>query len=207
MSGPETGGPRRVALTGGIGTGKSTVRAAFAARGVPTIDADALARSALAPGTPGLAAVVARFGPGVLDAAGTLDRSVLAGIVFADPAARLDLEAIVHPPVREATERWFASLANRADAFAIADIPLLYETGRDRDFNVVIVAACQPETQLARVMARDGATAADVQRRIASQLPLEEKIRRANYVIRTDGTLEDIDAEVQALHERLMARP
>jgi len=207
MSGAEPDGPVRIALTGGIGTGKSTVRAAFAARGVPTIDADTLARNALAPGTPGLAAVVARFGRGVLDAAGTLDRSVLAGVVFADTAARLDLEAIVHPPVREATERWFASLANRAYPFAIADIPLLYETGRDRDFSVVIVAACKPETQLARVMARGGATAADVQRRIAAQLPLDEKIRRADYVIRTDGTLEHIDAEVEALHERLMARP
>jgi dephospho-CoA kinase len=205
MSGLEPRAPRRIALTGGIGTGKSTVRAAFAARGVPTIDADTLARSALAPGTPGLAAAVARFGHGVLDASGTLDRSVLAGIVFADPAARLDLEAIVHPPVREATERWFASLATQVSPIAIADIPLLYEVGRARDFSAVIVAACAPETQLARVMARDGASAADVQRRIASQLPLEEKIRRANYVIRTDGAFEDTDAQVQALYERLMA--
>ena len=126
---------RRVALTGGIATGKSHVRAQFEQLGVPTIDADGLAHEAVAPGTPGLAAVVERFGREVLAAAGTLDRRKLASIVFIDPAARRDLEAIVHPAVRRATNEWFDVLDPARYAFAIADIPLLYEVGRDRDFD------------------------------------------------------------------------
>jgi dephospho-CoA kinase len=195
--------PRRVGLTGGIGTGKSTVRAAFARRGVPTIDADVVARAVVAGGTPGLDAVVARFGRAVLGADGEIDRRALAGIVFADADARHDLEAIVHPRVREETERWFRSLPDAAQPFAIADIPLLYETGGERDFAVVIVAACTPEAQLARVMARDGLSADDVRRRLAAQLPIEDKVRRADYVIHTDGTRAETDAQVQRVYEKL----
>jgi dephospho-CoA kinase len=196
---------RRVALTGGIATGKSYVRAQFEKHGVPTIDADTLSREAVAAGTPGLAAVVARFGSGVLDQAGTLDRHKLASIVFMDPAARRDLEAIVHPAVRRATDAWFDALDPARYALAVADIPLLYEVGRDKDFDAVIVTAVDPETQVRRVVERDGASETEARQRIAAQLPIDDKVRRADFVIRTDGSFEQTDDQVRAVLEQLQA--
>ena len=196
----------RVALTGGIATGKSHVRAAFDRLAVPTIDSDTLARNAVAPGTPGLQAVVARFGGKVLDTSGALDRRKLGDIVFADPDARRALEAIVHPEVRLATERWFGSLDAARHTYAIADIPLLYEVGRDADFETVIVVACDPAAQLRRLMDRDGLSEDDARRRIEAQMPLDDKARRADYVIRTDGTLEDTERQVGIVFARLNAR-
>lgn len=195
---------RKVALTGGIATGKSHVRAEFDALGVPTIDADILAREAVAPGTPGLASVIERFGPDILDASGALDRRKLGAVVFTDPAARQDLEQIVHPLVRQAIARWFASLDVR-HPFAIADIPLLYETGGDRDFAAVIVTACAPETQLRRIIERDGLSEAEARQRIGAQIPMEEKVRRATYVIRTDGDFEESRRQVGDVRRRLAA--
>lgn len=200
---PRTPVTRRVALTGGIATGKSHVRAEFERLGVPTIDSDLLARKAVAPGTAGLQHVIDRFGSAVLDEGGRLDRRRLARIVFDDPRARLDLEAIIHPVVRAETEAWFASLDPARHPFAIADIPLLFETGRDRDFAATIVTACDPDEQLRRVMARDGASEEDARRRIAAQLPIADKIRRATYVITTDGTFEETNAQVAQVAGRL----
>jgi dephospho-CoA kinase len=196
---------KRIALTGGIATGKSHVRSQFEKLGVPTIDSDVLAKEAVRPGTHGLAAVIARFGSAVVDASGALDRRKLAAIVFQDPLARRDLEAIIHPVVRQTTEAWFGSLAPTQHPFAIADIPLLYETGRDADFEAVIVAACDPNTQVQRVMARDGATEEEARQRIAAQLPIDEKVRRATHVIRTDGTLADTDDQVREVYRRLLS--
>jgi dephospho-CoA kinase len=193
-----------VALTGGIATGKSHVRAQFEALGVPTIDSDTLARQAVAPGSTGFDAVIRRFGPDIVDPSGALDRRKLAGIVFQDPQARHDLEAIVHPVVRQATEAWFDSLDSR-HPFAVADIPLLFETGRDADFDAVIVTACDSETQVRRVITRDRVTEAEARQRIAAQLPLEEKVRRGDYVITTDGTLADTDRQVRAVYEALLS--
>lgn len=194
---------RRIALTGGIATGKSHVRAEFERLGVPTIDSDALAHSAVAPGTDGLRRVVERFGRGVLAPAGSLDRRKLAAIVFADADARRDLEHIVHPYVREATDRWFTSLRDSIHPFAIADIPLLYEVGRERDFEAVIVAACDADTQLRRVMERDSLTAGEARQRLASQLPIDDKAGRADYVIRTDGSFEETHRQVRDVYVRL----
>lgn len=196
---------RRIALTGGIATGKSYVRARFEALGVPTIDADTLAREAVAPGTAGLAAVVARFGSEVLHVDGTLDRQRLARVVFADPESRRALEAIVHPEVQRATDRWFASLDPASAPYAIADIPLLYEVGRDRDFDVVIVVACDPDTQRRRVTERDGMSDADARLRIGAQLPIEKKVLLANYVISTDCSFEETDRQVDGVFDRLRA--
>jgi len=182
--------PIRAALTGGIATGKSRCLAAFAALGVPTIDADQLARDVVAPGTPGLQAVVDRFGGDVLAGDGTLDREALGAIVFADTLARHDLEGIIHPAVYTAIERWFATLEA---PLGIADIPLLFETERESDFDVVIVAACRPDQQLARLMTRSGLSEADARARIAAQMPLANKVARADYVIDTSGTLEETD--------------
>lgn len=196
----------RVALTGGIATGKSYVRAELEKLGVPTIDSDLLARDAVAPGTPGLDTVVRRFGAGVITPVGTLDRHRLGEIVFADPRARKDLEAIIHPAVREATERFFASLDPARHPFAVADIPLLYEVGRDKDFDVVVVVAVDPGTQVARVMERDGLSEKEARQRLAAQLPIDEKVNRAHYVIRTSGTFDDTNAQVSRLVEALGRR-
>jgi dephospho-CoA kinase len=196
---------RRVALTGGIATGKSHVRAQFEKLGIPTIDADTLSREAVAVGTPGLAAVVHRFGRGVLAPSGGLDRQKLAAIVFMDAAARRDLEAIIHPAVRQATDAWFDSLDPARYSVAIADIPLLYEVGRERDFDAVIVTAVDPETQVRRVMERDGATEVEARQRLAAQLPIDEKVRRADFVIETEGTFEQTSEQVRRVLEQLEA--
>jgi dephospho-CoA kinase len=196
-------GVRRVALTGGIATGKSYVRARFEALGVPAIDADTLARDAVAPGTAGLAAVVSRFGEKVLRADGALDRQRLADIVFADPESRRALEAIVHPEVRRATDQWFAALDPQETPYAVADIPLLYEVGRDRDFDAVIVVACDPDTQRRRLVARDGMSDAEACQRISAQLPIDQKVTRATHVILTDGSYEETDRQVKSVFNRL----
>lgn len=193
---------RRVGLTGGIATGKSYVASRFLAAGVPVIDADVLARDAVAPGSAGLAAVVERFGRVVLTSDGTLDRARLGDIVFRDQAARRDLEAIVHPFVRREIESFFERVPPDVP-FAVADIPLLYETGRQRQFDRVVVVACGRETQLTRVMARDGVTHEEAEHRIAAQLPIDAKVTLADHVIRTDGTHEETDAQVTALIEKL----
>src|SRR4029453_5677942 len=194
---------RRVALTGGIATGKSHVRARFESIGIPTVDADLLARDAVAKGSAGLAAVVGRLGTEVCEGDGTLDRRKVGAIVFHDPDARRDLEKIVHPYVREMTERWFASLDPERAPFAVADIPLLFESQREGDFDTVIVTACEPETQLRRLMARDGLGEAEARQRIAAQWPLEKKMANADYVIRTDGTFDETNRQVDAVVSRL----
>jgi dephospho-CoA kinase len=193
-----------VALTGGIATGKSHVRAEFERRGVPTIDADVLARAAVAPGTPGLTAIASRFGADVLDASGALDRKQLASIVFDNADARRDLERIIHPAVRLAIDDWFAALPP-TQRVAIADIPLLYETGRDGEFDAVIVTTCDPETQVRRVMSRDSISESEARQRIAAQLSSDEKMRRATYVIHTDGTFDDTAGQVREIYDKLVA--
>src|SRR5688500_7506339 len=195
---------RQVALTGGIATGKSYCLGRFEAMGVPVIDADRLARLAVAPGSPGLAAVVQRFGNSVLRDDGTLDRSALAAIVFADRAARADLEAIVHPDVYRRIREWFARLPP-GTAVAIADIPLLYETGHEHEFDGTIVCACAPDEQLRRLVVRDGLSEEEARARLAAQWPIDEKVKRADYVIRTDGSFAETDAEVRRVYDRLIS--
>ena len=202
---PSSSPVRRVALTGGIGTGKSYVRGRLERAGVPTLDADILARDAVAPGTPGLSAVARRFGAAVLNSDGTLNRHALGVMVFGDPEARRDLEAIVHPAVRTAIDRWFSQLDSAAYTFAVADIPLLFETNRQGDFDAIILTTCSPETQLRRLLMREGMTESDAHQRIAAQLPVGEKITRASFVIDTDGTLAQTDAQVDAVVRDLAA--
>lgn len=195
----------RVVLTGGIATGKSRVLDRFAARGVPTSDADRWARAATAPGGPAWQDVRDRFGPDVFDAEGRVDRHRLGAVVFADDAARADLNAIVHPRVRAAISAWFTRLERRPDhRFGIVAIPLFFESPRAETFDRVIVTACGRPAQIARVMAR-GFSPDEAERRVAAQLPTPEKTRRADHVIRTDGTLADTDRQVDALWARLAA--
>ena len=195
---------RRVGLTGGIATGKSYVRSRFEQLGVPTIDADLLSREAVAPGTRELDEVAQRFGRHVLRDDGSLDRARLASVVFADPDARRALEAIIHPYVQRRTDEWFAGLDPHRHVYAVADIPLLYEVGRDKAFDRVIVVACSQETQLRRIVDR-GFTLVEARARLAAQMPLEDKIARADVVIRTDGAFDDTDRQVRAA-DTLMRR-
>ena len=194
----------RVALTGGIATGKSYCLQRFAALGAATIDADALAREAVAPGTRGLRAVVGRFGEGILSADGTLDRLALGRLVFADNRERAALEAIIHPEVYRRIRAWFAGLPTAA-RLAIADIPLLFETGQEHEFDAVIVTACEPEEQLRRMVARDNLRESEARERLAAQLPIDEKIKRASYVIHTDRGFAETDAQVRNVYTALLA--
>src|SRR3954468_21520167 len=144
----------RVVLTGGIATGESYCLRHFSELGVPVVDADRLARDAVAAGAPGVAAVVQQFGADLLLGDGTLDRAALGRIVFEDSRARAALEAIVHPEVYRRIRAWFAGLPT-ATRVALADIPLLFETGQEHEFDEVIITACEPAEQLRRIMARD----------------------------------------------------
>jgi dephospho-CoA kinase len=193
---------KRIGLTGGIATGKSHVAARLREAGVPVVEADVLAREVVQPGTPGFDAVVSRFGREVVGADGALDRRRLGSLVFADGAARRDLEAIVHPPVRAAILAFFSSLPENTP-FAVADIPLLYETGREAEFDGVIVVACDRQTQIARVMSRDRLSRDEAERRVAAQLPIGEKRQRADYLIDSSGARADTDRQVAELVTRL----
>lgn len=197
---------RRIGLTGGIATGKSHVVSRIRDAGIPVVDADVLARQAVAAGSAGLAAVVTRFGEDILNADGTLDRARLGALIFRDEAARRDLENIVHPFVRRGIADFFDDLP-AGTPFAVADIPLLYETHQERRFDKVIVVACPRATQIERVMSRDKLSREEAERRVAAQFPIEEKVRRADYVIHTAGTFADTAAQVDALIEALRALP
>lgn len=199
----------KVGLTGGIGSGKSEVTRRLAALGAYVVDADVLAREVVEPGTPGLAAVAAEFGAEVLRPDGSLDRDRLGAIVFADPAARARLNAIVHPLVGAATAERFA--AAPADAIVVHDVPLLVEVGLAAAYDVVIVVAATPETQGSRLVRARGMSADEARSRIAAQAPLADKLAVADFVITNDGSLDDLDRQVQAvwlaLQDRLRTRP
>lgn len=194
---------RKVALTGGIATGKSYCLTRFARRGVPTIDADMLARTVVARGEPAWAAVRARFGDEYLLGNGEIDRARLGALVFSDPAARRDLETIVHPAVYDAIRAWYETVSHRSASFALADIPLLYETDHAADFDFVVATWCPLELQIERLRSRDGLSEDEARRRIAAQLPADEKARRANYVIKTNGTFPETDSQIAAIYAEL----
>ena len=199
----------KVGLTGGIGSGKSEVTRRLAALGAYVVDADVLAREVVEPGTPGLAAVAAEFGAEVLRPDGSLDRDRLGAIVFADPAARARLNAIVHPLVGAATAERFA--AAPADAIVVHDVPLLVEVGLAAAYDVVLVVAATPETQGSRLVRARGMSADEARSRIAAQAPLADKLAVADFVITNDGSLDDLDRQVQAvwlaLQDRLRTWP
>jgi dephospho-CoA kinase len=195
---------QKVALTGGIATGKSYVLDCFRAMGVPCLDADELAHGVMAAGTEASSAIGARFGAEMLTPDGAVDRRRLGPVVFADRAARQDLEAIVHPAVyRAITAGLRAFDLTERPPLAVVDIPLLYETGHHQDFDRVVATLCSRSTQLGRLMAR-GLTEADAELRLAAQMPAEEKAARAHHVIRTDGAFDETNAQVAALVRLLL---
>ena len=185
-----------VGLTGGIGSGKSTVASQLAARGAVTIDADALARQVVEPEGPAYAPVVARFGPDVVAADGTVDRRRLAAVVFADPAARADLEAIVHPAVREGVAARLAEL-DGTDRIVVEEIPLLTESPASRiGLAAVIVVDCPEDVAVRRLAASRSMSEADVRVRIAAQASRAERLALADFVLDNAGTLDELRAEV-----------
>jgi dephospho-CoA kinase len=187
----------RVGLTGGIGSGKSEVARLLAAHGAVVVDSDALAREVVAPGTPGLAAVVAAFGPGVLAPDGGLDRPALAALVFADPAARERLNAIVHPLVAAAAAERTAGVPG--DAVVVHDVPLLVEAGLAGGFDVVVVVDAPEDVRLARLTGRRGMSPEDASARMRAQATREERLAAAGHVIANDGTLQDLAERVDTL--------
>jgi dephospho-CoA kinase len=192
-----------VGLTGGIATGKSTVGRLLRERGVPVIDADQVARDVVAVGSPGLAKVVERFGREVLLPDGALDRGKLRAIVVRDAEARKDLEAITHPAIREAIGTRLADLAASGVPVAVVEAALMVETGSYRLYDALVVVSCAPETQLRRLVERDGHPEPEARAMIATQLPMAEKEKVATVVIRNDGDLDALRAQLDGAWDRI----
>jgi dephospho-CoA kinase len=191
---------RVVGLTGGIASGKSTVTAMFRELGADVIDADQVARDVVEPGTPGLEAVARRF-PGVVDAAGQLDRVALGRRVFADPAERRALEAIVHPRIRDEVARRTEALARAGVSVVLYDAALLIENGLHRGMDGVVLVSAPEAVQRARLAARDGLDEAAISARLAAQLPLADKRAHATWVVDNGGSLDDTRAQVRRIWE------
>lgn len=197
-----------VGLTGGIATGKSTVSDVLRQLGCEVIDADRLARDVVEPGQPALTAIVTEFGRDVVTAGGALDRKKLGAIVFADPERRRRLEAITHPAIRE---RFLARLDELADegfaGIVVFDAPVMIESGNYKNMDRLIVVVTDEPTQMARLQGRDGTDDAEGRRKIASQMPLAEKARLADYVIDNSGSREATAEQVRRVFAALMSEP
>jgi dephospho-CoA kinase len=193
-----------VGLTGGIGSGKSEVARLLEEHGAVVVDSDLLAREAVAPGTPGLEALVAEFGTGVLAADGSLDRPALGRVVFADPARRAVLEGIVHPYVRRRSAQ-IAAAAPR-DAVVVHDVPLLVEAGLQDRYEVVVVVDVDEQTQVRRLTTVRGMSDEDARARISAQADRAARLAVADLVVTNDGTLDDLRRRVEDLWQDLSAK-
>jgi dephospho-CoA kinase len=191
--------PLRIGLTGGIASGKSTVAELFAARGVPVLDTDRIAREVVEPGRATLRAVIAEFGPEILGADGRLDRRALRRLIFAEPAARRKLEAILHPAIRAELARQSALAGG---PYQILVIPLLVESGRIDSVDRILAVDCPVEDQLARLQARDGETAESAHAMIAAQASRDARLAAADDVILNAGAMLDLSAQVDLLDAR-----
>ena len=196
----------KVGLTGGIATGKSFVVSVLGELGCEVSDADALAHAAIAPGQPAYDEIIETFGRDVRAADGKIDRARLGAIVFADPAARERLNAIVHPRVFAAQAAWFAELERRRpDVIAVVDAALMIETGSYRRFDKLVVVHCRPELQLERLMKRNQLTREAAQARIDAQMPSAEKLKYADYTIDTSEGFDETRRQVVELYGKLIA--
>lgn len=185
-------------LTGGIASGKSTVGRLLTLRGAKLVDADAVAREVVMPGEPALEAIASAFGQAVLNPDGSLNRPALGGIVFQDDDALRKLESITHPAIRETMRERIRTYADRdPDALIVADVPLLYETKQEKLYEGIMVVYVPRETQLVRLMARNDLSREEAGRRIALQMDIEEKRRRADWVIDNSGSLEETERQVE----------
>lgn len=194
----------KVGLTGGIASGKTYVVSLLREFGCDVLDADATAHRVMEPGQPAYAEIVAHFGAQIVDEAGRIDRGRLGAIVFADPRERAVLNGIVHPRVYEAQAKWLADLeAQKPQAIAVIDAALIIETGSWRRFDRIVVVHCEPEIQLARLMARNGLSREAAEARIAAQMPTIEKLRFADYTIDTSVGFDDTCCQVESLFAQL----
>jgi dephospho-CoA kinase len=191
----------RIGLTGGIASGKSTVAQRFTDLGVPVIDADVAARAVVASGTPGLARVIDRFGPGVLAENGELDRRALRDLIFSNPGARRDLESILHPLIRTDME---SSAEQAVGPYIVMAIPLLIEGGPSDRVDRILVVDVDEAVQLRRVMERDGCTAEQAHAILASQASRSARLAAADDVLQNAGTVTDLRQAVDRLHERYL---
>jgi dephospho-CoA kinase len=190
-------------LTGGIGAGKSTVCRLLEEQGVTVVGADDVGRQVVAPGSEGLAAIVAAFGPEVLDDSGALNRRALGALVFGDAAKRRQLEDIMHPLVKQRSQAIFAELARAGVPIIVYESALLFETDRHLEMQGVIVVTANEAARVARVQQRDGSTEAAVRARIQAQMDEAKKRQRADYVLDNNGDLDDLRRQVQALVAQL----
>jgi dephospho-CoA kinase len=191
-----------VGLTGGIGSGKSTVAERFVEAGAELIDADQVARDVVVPGKPAYKKIVEHFGDGILDDEGFIDRPALGAIVFADPAKRAVLNELTHPPVIEAIADQLEILT-AFDGVVVLDVPLLVEGGVDRGYDAIVVVAAKPETQVQRLVAGRGMSEQEARQRIAAQAPLEDKIAAATHVLWNEGSIEELRDEADRLAREL----
>ena len=196
----------KVALTGNIASGKSTVARIWSDAGVPVIRADDLARDAVAPGSLGLSRVVEEFGEDVLNADGTLDRISLRTRVFRNPEERTRLEQILHPLIGSLRDAWVARQDDQGTAMVVAEIPLLYEAGLEKDYDLVVLVVSPREERLRRLTEDRGFDEEEASRMMAAQIPVDEKLSRADYVLENGGTREDLELRSLALLDLLRAR-
>jgi dephospho-CoA kinase len=196
----------RVGLTGGIGAGKTTVGRMFVELGAHLIDADVISHELFRPGEPVHRAVVKAFGPRVVAADGSIDRVALGEIVFNDAAARARLNSIVHPAVIQRQQSWLNECESRdPQGVAIVDAALMVEVGTFRNYDKVVVVICSPEEQRHRLRQRSGLTDEQIEARIAAQMPMSEKAKYGDYVIETNGTLDDTRSQVESVWHSLRA--
>ncbi len=195
-----------VALTGNIAAGKSTVAEAWSAAGVPLVSSDELARRAVEPGTSGLDEVRGAFGDEFVTAEGTLDRARLRERVFADDGARKRLEAILHPRIRALHQEWTAARRKEGASLVVTEIPLLFETGRERDFDLTVLVDAPVETRLGRLVEQRGLSETEARLMLASQMDAADKRRRADLVLDNDGSLEELEKKAHALLDELRER-
>jgi dephospho-CoA kinase len=197
--------PRVFGLTGSIGSGKSTVARLLEERGVPVVSADALAREVVLPGAPALEELAEAFGPRILQPDGTLDRAQLGALTLGHPERRALLNSILHPKIRQGAERAFGALGEEGHDLAAYDIPLLFETGQEERLRPVVVVSAPEPKRLERVLLRDGTDHLDFYRKQGAQLPLEEKLARADFVLENSGSLEELAAQIEPLIAKVRA--
>lgn len=190
---------RWVGLTGGMGTGKSRVAQLFQNAGVPVIDADQISRHLTQVGSEAISEIRQAFGPDVVLPDGGLNRKHLGELVFREPNKLSQLEKILHPRIQKAVQQKRADLQHQGHAFAVYDVPLLYEKKLEEQFDLIIVVTADHALQIQRVQNRDGLSVSEIERRLKAQLPLAEKVAKADYVIDNNGTLEQLEAQVRNL--------
>lgn len=203
-SGQKNISPLKVGLTGGAGSGKSLICKRLEELGVVVVSADILAREAVEPGSEGLRKVTSHFGTEVLDPAGALDRKKLRDIILRNPEERKQLEAIIHPAVGRRTEQLLNEAAEQGARIAVVEVPLLFEAGMEHDFDVVVTITADFDVRVSRLVARDRVTAESARALIDSQLPEEEKIRRSQFVLVNNGSVEQARQSAEDLYGKLM---